>query len=856
MSIKSLTTTTNLSPYLGRSKHLIDIFLVLGYEEKSLLELSPNILEKENELEITIISNIISDSSLSIIKQTLIKDIYPEKPNIKIVKSENQKNITSTINSSCYNNADGKQKIFYSYYALKFYEKFIDSKNEYYVPKAFVIISEYPYFTTFHKICMYLYKAIIENNKSSFPIELFLFSLLNYVPSPLKNNLSLIFEKKEEIIIPRLTGYPYLEFNLCNLLYSMPIKEFLKIYILSFLDINLLFFSKDLEKLNLMMFMIMNLNYPLVDGIYFWYIKTFSQEQIKDGFDINQNTFRGINTEYNSKLNLSNFENLYYIVNEKNQLKSLENKNKDKDKDKDKENINKILELLNLLFQKKQKPIKSYFLAESLTTLRNKLKKIRIDYNEYIKKQKCHNFYTNFYIDNFINEKNREIQEAFYNFNLKIIAVLYESFEFNNKEHDDPKFSEEEKIFLRYLSYSDKYLSYFENFIKYFTLFEEFKIATLFTDECANLKMYDIKNDEKKLENIKYLDIMDKIYISVNNTEVIDFNYIYEEYSKFKEKKEKSKHIENSIKSSQLFNLDKNLINKFLFNSKNKDLLGTVRLKNKAEMNIDKTLISMKIQKDVFTNLSKDYYYNLIIYSIIYIFSITFPFLPIEQFYLYIEKILNLLQILKLFQRYYIYILLRAIYQFYSTNKGKVYLYELAYNTCKKIEYYLKNNSIIQSEDISLIINKFVSEPKDKHNICETKGKDGEENDFFCKYQKIESNIKEINNETITNNENTLNFNDGEINIKCNLLPGEFKIFDRSYSLFREFSNSNFEIENYKPDEVIETIVNIIYFLYNPQYKDKEMIPMLYEILNIMNIFSSDLKKIKEKKNENKEIKK
>ena len=845
MSIKS-PITTKLSPYLGRSKHLIDIFLVLGYEEKSLLELSPFILEREKELEITIISNIISDSSLSINNILLIKDIYPEKPNIKLVKTEIQNNITSSINSSCYNNTNGEKKIFYSTYALKFYEKFNDSKNEYYIPKAFVIISEYPYFTTFHKICMYLYKIAIENNQSSFPIELFLFSLLNFTPSPLKNNISLILEKEEDIIIPRLTGYPYLEFNLCNLLYSMPIKEFLKIYILTFLDINLLFFSKDLEKLNLMMFMIMNLNYPLVDGMYFWYIKTFSQEQIKDGFDIMQSTFRGINTEFNLKLNLSNFAKLYYIVdlnNNKNQLINLKNK------DEDKENINKILEFMSLLFQKKSKA-PSYFLGESLNILRNKLKMIRIDYNEYIKKQK----FPNFYIDKFINQKNREIQEAFYEFNLKIIAVLYESFEFENKKHDNPKFSEEEKIFLRYLSYSDKYLSYFESFIKLFKPFEEFKIASLFTDECANLKMYDIKNE---LQNIKYFDIIDEIYISVNNTEIFDFNYIYEEYNNYNLIKDKSKHIENSIESSRLFKLDKTLINEFLFYIKNRNLLEALRIKEKLQVkiyDIDRTLISWKIQKHVFKNLSKDYYFYLIIYSIVYIFSITFPFLSIEQLYLYFGNILYLLKTIKFFQRYYIYILLRSIYQFYSSNKGKEYFDQLAYNFYKKIDDYLKNNSIIPNEDISLIINKLQSELKDKKSIYEKKGKDDEENGFFTKYQKIKSNIKEINNETITNNEQSLNIKVGETNIKCNLLSGEFNIFERAYSLFYEFSKANFEIENFKADEVVETIVNIIYYIQNPQYKDydKEFASMLYEILNIMNIFSSDIKKNKEKKNENK----
>ena len=854
MSIKTPTTTINLRPYLGRSKHLIDIFFILGYDEKSLLELSPNILENEKDLEITILSNIISDSSLKVKKDEIIKGIYPEKPKIiKIDKSEIQNNISSSINSFCINGEVGNTKIFYSSYALKFYEKFIDSKNEYYMPKAFVIISEYPYFTTFHVICMYLYKTKIENNKSLIPTEIFLSFLLNYTPSPLKNKISLkIFGNDSSMNIPRLTGYPYLEFNLCNLLYSMPIKEFLKIYILVFLGISLLFFSKDLEKLNLIMFMIMNLNYPLVDDIYLWHIKTFSQKQLENGFDINQNTFRGINSEFNWKLNLSNFSNLYYIVhlsNSKYQLISLKNSNKEK------EDINKILEYMNLIFKKNSKPVKSYFLAESLTTLRNKLKKIRVDYNEKFNKQKC----PNFYIDNFINKKNREIQDAFYDFNLKIIGVLYEFFEFDYIKHNNPKFSEEENILFKYLSYSDKYMFYFKDFIKDFIFFEEYNNSYLFSDECANLKMYDIKNDKKKFENIEYLKIIDDLYNLKKNTEVIDYNLIYEEYNKFNEQyKDKEKHKENFIKSSQLFVLDKNIINEFLFNSKNRGLLESLKLKEKLEMkmdDIDKTLISWTIQKHLFKTLDKEDFYNLIIYSIIYIFSITFPILPIAKLYIYLTNILNHLKDINFFQRYYIYIILRSVYQFYSNNRGKRHFEELSYNICIKIKDYLKNNSIIKNEDISLILNNILSELMDKQCICVTKGNDIEKDDFFNKYENLEikNNIKEINNDIIKNIENSISIEVGGANIKCNLLSDEFKILEQAYSVFYEYSKANFDFINFENNKIIEIIIKIIYYLLDPKYDDKEEAFSLYEILNIMIIFISDIKKNKENKNEIKE---
>ena len=56
--------------------------------------------------------------------------------------------------SSC-PSIDGKDLLINSCYALKFYEKYLDKKSkiEYYIPKAFLIYSQYQYFTIFSKIC-------------------------------------------------------------------------------------------------------------------------------------------------------------------------------------------------------------------------------------------------------------------------------------------------------------------------------------------------------------------------------------------------------------------------------------------------------------------------------------------------------------------------------------------------------------------------------------------------------------------------------------------------------------------------------------------------------------------------------
>ena len=363
---------------------------------------------------------------------------------------------------------------------------------------------------------------------------------------------------------------------------------------------------------------------------------------------------------------------------------------------------------------------------------------------------------------------------------------------------------------------------------------------------------------KKKFENIQYLNIIDEVYNLKKRFEEIDYQYIYIEYNKFKEKKNKRKHSENSIKSSQLFTLDKNLINEFLFYSKNRGLLESLRLKQQLEMkldDIDKTLISWTIQKNLLKKIHKDDHFNLIIYSIVYIFSITFPILPFSKLYIYLTNILNHLKEIKYFQRYYVYIILRAVYQFYSNNKGKRHFQELAYNISIKIKDYLNNNSIIQNEDISLILKTNLSELKDKLIISVTKGNDNEENDFFSKYEnlEIENNIKDINNKIIKKTENTLNIEVGGTNFKCNLLSDEFKVLEQAHSVYYDLSKANFEIENFEHNKIIEIIVNIIYYLLIPENDDKEIAFTLYEILSLMNIFCSDIKNKKEKTNKMKE---
>ena len=370
-----------LNPYLVRSKNLMEFFVIIGYEEKILLELGELYNSEINfeNIEMSVISSVVSDLAYGLFdSDQVIKRIYPEKPKIiKITKSDQQMpKKSSTIFYSCFDSIDGKNKVFYSCYALRFYEKFSLFNTSYYIPKAFLIFSQYPYFTAFHNICLNILEQINEKNKNeivsdsdyddkNIPIEILIHCLVNYIPSPINKNLILkLFQKKDDIYIQKLTGYPYIDFDLCKIFNYIPINEFIKIYLLIFLEIDLLFFSPDLLKLNIFMFILNILNYPIIDSNHYWHIKSISKDEIKLGDETIFPTFRGVNTSFSPSYDFSRFANLNFIIDIDNKaIKCI-----DKNNQKETEEINMLLKYFEKILNGKK--VKSVFIYNfSLTFL-------------------------------------------------------------------------------------------------------------------------------------------------------------------------------------------------------------------------------------------------------------------------------------------------------------------------------------------------------------------------------------------------------------------------------------------------------------------------------------------------------
>ena len=817
--------SVKLTPFLGASKNLIEYFGIIGYEEKLLSDYSSNILENEQNLKLSVIYNIESNLSNNLFNiNDIIEQIYPYKPiiikNIKNVKSDmTGPGPSPIIFYSCFDSVEGNKKIIHSYYALKYYEKYIDSnsKNEYYIPKALLIISRYPYFTIFHKICLNLYNYYkvkdIENIEKQIPIEILLFYIVNCISSPIDKNINLKIFPKDKIKIPKLSGYPYVDFNLFEIINEISIKEFLKIYILIFLELDLLFFSSNHEKLNAFMFILYILNYPLVDSSYFWNIRTLSKNRLKTFIQPNFTSFFGVNTDYDKSINLSGFLGLTFVVDLENKKHNLMKIRENKDSGK----IDILLEYVNNILNGRK--VRSFFLSFCLSSLIHKLEEIKKEYEKNYKNKKC----SYFYLDENIKKINRKVQEIFYDFVLNMIEIMNKDYILDeqsssiieNKNNKNCKLSEEEKIFLDFHKKTVKYYFYYNNFIQSFKSMDEMRISLIFCDEFVNLKINDEK--ERKLNSIKYFDIIDKLYYNSKIDEEVNFNTFYEDYKKniknFRNENEKEKGKENI----QLFDLNKNIRNHI---SNFKSLI----LKEPSEKLIESNYITFTIKYNLDEHFNEEY---CIRSWLIYIYSVVFPLFSSENNNHYLRIILNNLKEIIYFQRYYISIILKSINKYYAIYNKKGTFPELTLENIKKychlIKDYLIKNSIIPNEEIFLYLNNILNNKIDKRQENKNGNEiieNGNTSKFIFQYVNEENIINNVTNDIVIRRKESLILAYKGEETKYNLFDyiTISKIIDSIYNNY--FTRINFNIEKFHIKKFIEIIVNMIFLFKYENSKD------------------------------------
>ena len=158
---------------------------------------------------------------------------------------------------------------------------------EIYIPKCLLIMSLCPYFGEFEKILMEIYNyslgiipsnenskvqervrssKILNNKKDIYdPIDKIIENLLIELPVPPRGFTTLEYSlnnRKRVIKQNRMNELPIININLKKIFLDFPVKDIITIYNYLFLEGRLLFFSKDIEILNLYIFGFLSLLYP------------------------------------------------------------------------------------------------------------------------------------------------------------------------------------------------------------------------------------------------------------------------------------------------------------------------------------------------------------------------------------------------------------------------------------------------------------------------------------------------------------------------------------------------------------------------------------------------------------------
>ena len=756
------------NPYMALSPNLMEYFSIIGYKESFVPKILDSFKKKKNEYKPMILSSIIPKSDYGLVDNKLIiSQVYPENP-IVIFNDKNNPlfeppSATNMIYSFCFDSQDGKEKIFYVCFAYKFYEKYkyYTDKNtteEYYIPKAFCIISQYYYFSTFKYICQNVLDLINDKN-NIMPLEIVVYNIVNFTPSPIHCSLELdLFgyahnNESKYRIIKQMSGYPYLEFDLSEVFNLLPLNLVLEIYLLFYLELSIIFFCSNLELLNIIMFIMFVLNYPCNDSPYYWHIVSVSQDNFKSENQFVGKfmvSFVGCNCAYTSEFDTTPFGKCHYIVdidNKKCFIKTTDEFDEENDAEelKSMENIQSFIQ--NII---KENRVESAFVKNYVLKLKKNLESILTKNPEFSYSPK--NKYVDFFKhSNTIMNNNKKIQEYFYNFNLSILMILFQDYSLNNsfdsiqkdeQDEADKKImrlvdsneytdiTKEESLFLKMYRNSSKYALYFENFIRNFEAIDVFSLSLHFSEEFINekIKFYsDEIND--KISLFKIIDLF--FFAETSQIIFVSLNYIYSIYQErlLKYFEHFNKHSNIKKKTNQLITFNKHIINRYMELLNNhideEELLDIfpylkVQLSNTMSYINRNYLVETIIEylenkKDVIST------YDLLVFSSVYMLIISISLHSEKKMVKYIYDIINTLRFAELFTRYHIYTMIKTFYKYYLIHGQK------EYNSIKKyllmLVNFLKDRLIIPNEEMLKLLNSFFREEykdKNKEEINET----------------------------------------------------------------------------------------------------------------------------------------
>ena len=543
LNIEEISLTKKF-PFLGFSSSLIDYFLLIGYEMPTKNEIASEFLNKntvpahetkrpnlpkeesnkdlpylkfQTEFKPSVINSIGSDfTNAALDEELIIKYLFPDNviyyENIGEKRKEpSTQNIMMYLKANkiyefddAHNEKDEQLKndIMFNVFGFLFWEPFNpevkdQKKIKILFPKVFVFISQYPYFKYFSYLSQNILSRIKLNLPFEIPLEVQLYNIVNFTPSPINSYLCLDllinkdlinlkreyskkiddimksnkksenkeYKNKNFIFLNQLTGFPFLDINLSSMFFYYNLDMFIIIYIFAFLEIKCLFFSPNLDPLNNIMYILNIFQYPFIEISELGQIYTISKEEIQDNNKIANNFITGVNCSYIIKndnretyLQLPEIYKDYIIIDCKptdiNMFYKGENINKD----------NPTSEIVILYHYLKrflnEEPIDSdNFLEKKLNTL---IGNVQLNFMKYctliendndkdINKTKeilFKNIYVNDksnelkYDYNEFEESNLSIQRSFYSFNISVLEHFHDMMKIEENNSLDNKLTD------------------------------------------------------------------------------------------------------------------------------------------------------------------------------------------------------------------------------------------------------------------------------------------------------------------------------------------------------------------------------------------------------------------------------
>ena len=588
-------------PFNGSSPYLIDKLVIFGYDsltkEKDIYPKVQDFLQKstpknektdnnvigsfipgtktpynpyikQNYFEIpfepNILGEICSDYSKEVItNENILELVFPNKyhgyyyPTYEMfIKAKNENGFPHKHRMVFHSNPDTNEGLKKSQFGFAkiFYEKveIKSNKSILLLPKVFCIISEFPFYSAFKEIISRLKYWFYNEPELTIPIEILLYNLIAYVPSPLNTSICLnldscletsvkqpmtsrnttkkiTFEKQNNLPpcvlhFPILTGVPVIQINLQNMLRYFTPAMFFKIFIFSFLEKDILFFSTNLEMISMAIFVFSNLNFPFNDGNYYWFNASVSYKSLVTGNSVfvghTNTTMLGIHCPYtNNYINQVKMRDHFICDLDKKEFEYIKSKGS--------EDVKPTMNLLS--FIKKVCKDRTIDNSKLFSIFRNLYVKIEKEC-----KGSSHNDangYPLFY-DKVDIDANKQIQEYFYTFIAEITSNMYKNISFHseldtgtnmndrnranesfyneyNKENEN-SLIQEEKDFYFLLRSTFKFSSFVEGFVKTSGNSGLYQIPFIFIDEFSNL--YGKQEGVTPIKDGKYINIIETFY--------------------------------------------------------------------------------------------------------------------------------------------------------------------------------------------------------------------------------------------------------------------------------------------------------------------------------------------------------